>query len=238
MNLLVIPPELPDADGIFSVDGEHAEHIFCILHAKPGDSVRTGLLGGKIGLASVLESTRRKAVLQLKSADRLPPPPSNIIPLIALPRPQSFKKTLHFIASSGIRRAVFFHSAKTEKSYWSSSAMEPQAIRSVLLEGLEQGCTTILPELTFFRTFRELFASGLLEELTRTTLPLIAHPVNAAPCPAAVDSPVSLVIGPEGGFTPEEVDQFTSASFRCITFGPHILRVEFALSYLAGRLQP
>ena len=236
MNLLIVTEQDLSPSGEFTVDGEHAEHIFCILHAKPGDFVRTGVLGGGIGRAVVLESTRHSATLRLESADRTPPPPSNIVPVIALPRPQSFKKTLHFIASSGIRRAVFFHAAKTEKSYWTSSCMAPDAIRSVLIEGLEQGCTTVLPELSFVRSLREFFNGGLSRSLTDGALSLVAHPVDASPCPVSVPGQVVLAIGPEGGFTPDEVAAFRDNGYAPVSFGPHILRVEFALSYLAGRL--
>ena len=45
-----------------------------------------------------------------------------------------------------------------------------------------------------------------------------------------------LAIGPEGGFTPDEVAAFRANGYAPVTFGPHILRVEFALSFLAGRL--
>ena len=236
MNLLIVTEQDLSPSGEFTVGGEHAEHIFCILHAKPGDTVRTGILGGGIGTAVVLESTRHSARLRLEDVSKEPPPPSNIVPVIALPRPQSFKKTLHFIASSGIRRAVFFHAAKTEKSYWTSSCLEPDAIRSVLLEGLEQGCTTILPELTFVRSLREFFQGGLSRELTDGATALIGHPVDAAPCPVSVPGDVVLAIGPEGGFTPDEVAAFRDNGYAPVSFGPHILRVEFALSYLAGRL--
>ena len=236
MNLLIVEERDLAPDGVFTVGGDHADHIFCILHANPGDVVRTGLLGGGIGTAVVLESTRHSATLRLERADKTPPPPSNILPVIALPRPQSFKKTLHFIASSGIRRAVFFHAAKTEKSYWTSSCMAPDAIRSVLIEGLEQGCTTILPELAFVRSLREFFNGGLSKQLTDGTTALIGHPVDAAPCPVSVPGNVVLAIGPEGGFTPDEVAAFRENGYAPVSFGPHILRVEFALSYLAGRL--
>ncbi len=236
MNLLIVEERDLSPEREFTVGGEHAEHIFCILHAKPGDFIRAGILGGGIGTARVLESTRHSARLKLEDASNPPPPPSNILPVIALPRPQSFKKTLHFIASSGIRRAVFFHAAKTEKSYWTSSCMAPDAIRSVLIEGLEQGCTTILPELTFVRSLREFFHSGLSARLTDGATAIIGHPVDAAPCPVALPGEVVLAIGPEGGFTPDEVAAFRANGYAPVTFGPHILRVEFALSFLAGRL--
>ena len=236
MNLLIVEEGSLSPDREFTVGGDHAEHIFCILHAKEGDTVRAGILGGGIGTARILETSRHSARLRLEDVSDPPPPPSNILPVIALPRPQSFKKTLHFIASSGIRRAVFFHAAKTEKSYWTSSCMAQDAVRAVLIEGLEQGCTTVLPELTFVHSLREFFDSGLSAQLTNDAASLIAHPVDAAPCPVALPGKVVLAIGPEGGFAPGEVAAFRANGYAPVTFGPHILRVEFALSFLAGRL--
>ena len=236
MNLLIVEECDLSPDREFTVGGDHAEHIFCILHAKPGDTIRAGILGGGIGTARILETARHSARLRLEDVSCPPPPPSNILPIVALPRPQSFKKTLHFIASSGIRRAVFFHAAKTEKSYWTSSCMAPDAIRSVLIEGLEQGCTTVLPALTFVRSLREFFASGLSAELAKDAAALIAHPVDAAPCPVSLPGKVVTAIGPEGGFTPDEVAAFRDNGYAPVSFGPHILRVEFALAFLAGRL--
>lgn len=39
---------------------------------------------------------------------------------------------------------------------------------------------------------------------------------------------VHLLIGPEGGFTPEEIEQARSAGARVCRFGPHIMRIETA----------
>jgi 16S rRNA (uracil1498-N3)-methyltransferase len=43
-----------------------------------------------------------------------------------------------------------------------------------------------------------------------------------------LNEPVSILIGPEGGFTPQELDQARSANCRLVTLGPRILRAETA----------
>ena len=65
MNLLIVEERDLSPEREFTVGGDHAEHIFCILHAKPGDRIRAGILGGGIGTAIILESTRqdRKSVV-------------------------------------------------------------------------------------------------------------------------------------------------------------------------------
>jgi RsmE family RNA methyltransferase len=47
---------------------------------------------------------------------------------------------------------------------------------------------------------------------------------------------VTLVIGPEGGLTDQEVEKLTKMGFQDIDLGPRILRVESVLPFLAGRM--
>ncbi len=157
--------------------------------------------------------------------------------MISLPRPQSFKKTLHFIASSGIKKACFIASEKVEKSYWKSGAMTPAATEEELILGLERGVDTILPQLVFRCSFRDFVSGGELAELSKNAEKIIAHPMNdAPPCPCGSQGTTWVAIGPEGGYTPGEVEAFLSAGYTPVTLGRHILRVEFALAYLCGRL--
>jgi 16S rRNA (uracil1498-N3)-methyltransferase len=74
---------------------------------------------------------------------------------------------------------------------------------------------------------------------------ILAHPAdqNHAEAPAiavprfpgkpAAD-PVVLAIGPEGGFTPEEVSLAAVAGWTVVDLGPRILRVETAAVFLVA----
>ena len=240
MNLLLLQESDRPAPGRFEVTGRRAEHIRKVLRASVGDSLRAGLLGGKIGSAEIIRLDRNAVGLRCPVFDQVPPRKNHLVPVISLPRPQSFKKTLHFIASSGIAKAYFVGSARVEKSYWKSGAVEPDAVREEILLGLEQGVDTVPPELIFHPSLREFFAAekGFLEQCERR---LIAHPEPGAPgCPHAPElrGSLALAVGPEGGYTPEEVYAFRSRGFECVSLGPFILRVEFALSVLCGKLTP
>jgi len=239
MNLLLLE-ESDRMDGTrFRVTGRRAEHIRKVLRAAPGDGLQAGLLGGGLGRAVVLRIEPGAAVVEIPGGLTGKPPEKNrIVPVVSLPRPQSFKKTLHFIASSGIGRAFFVGSERVEKSYWKSGAMESDAIRDELLLGLEQGVDTILPELKFYRSLREFFQAeaAFLSGCERR---LLAHPEpGAPPCPHALNlsGELALAVGPEGGYIPAETAAFRAHGFECVTLGEHILRVEFALSVLCGKL--
>lgn len=237
MNLLLLTEADRISGDLFQVTGRRAEHIKCVLRAVPGGRIKAGLLGGNIGIAELRKVERNCVELVCPAFDIAPPESSEIVPVISLPRPQSFKKTLHFIASSGIKKACFITSEKVEKSYWKSGAMTPAAIEEELILGLEQGVDTILPQLEFRRSFRDFVSGGELAELSKNAEKIIAHPMNdAPPCPCGSQGTTWVAIGPEGGYTPGEVEAFLSAGYTPVTLGRHILRVEFALAYLCGRL--
>ena len=236
MNLLLVKADQIGPDGIFTATAEQSEHIACILHAQKGDRIKAGVFGGKIGLAELVEPSKKQAKLKILSLDREPPQKKNLRFVIALPRPQSFKKCLHFLASAGIPEACFIQTARVEKSYWNSAGMTAEAIEKEIFLGLEQGVDTIPPQLHFFPSFRDWKDSEFCRDFSGRRL--IAHPVNAVSCPVSMTDPALVAIGPEGGFIPRELDVFRELGFECVELGAYILRVEFALAYICGRLTP
>lgn len=68
-------------------------------------------------------------------------------------------------------------------------------------------------------------------------LRLVAHPGGeraAADALAERREDVTLAVGPEGGFTDEEIELAKANGWRTVTLGPRILRVETAAILLAG----
>ncbi|WP_410964269.1 16S rRNA (uracil(1498)-N(3))-methyltransferase, partial [Salmonella sp. SAL4447] len=64
----------------------------------------------------------------------------------------------------------------------------------------------------------------------------VGHPGPWPACPRAVEKPVTLAIGPEGGWIPYEVDKLREAGLHPVQLGERILRVETAVSALLARL--
>ena len=100
--------------------------------------------------------------------------------------------------------------------------------------GLEQACDTILPQVYLrdrFKPFVENELSGLVKEAPA----FVAHPENNKPCPQSLPSPSVLVVGPEGGFIPYEVESLRAAGAEIISLGPRILRVETVVPVLLSK---
>ena len=75
-----------------------------------------------------------------------------------------------------------------------------------------------------------------LTSLAPTALRLLADPGGVPPAAAATPTGGDLLvaIGPEGGFTAEEVATAEAAGFKRVSLGPHILRIETAAIAIAA----
>ena len=116
-----------------------------------------------------------------------------------------------------------------------SPLLAPETLREYLLQGLEQARDTLLPSVQCHRQFKP-FVEDRLPRMAAGKNALLAHPGDHPPCPRGGPGEVLLVVGPEGGFIPYEVEKLQAAGCQAVALGPRILRVEHAVTALLGRL--
>lgn len=234
MNLLLLTAEdlLPDGTALLS--GRRRQHLREVLHAREGDAVRVGLLGGKVGLAQVLRDDAAGLLLQL-TLDTPPPPRAGVDLLLAVPRPKALKKVLPAIASLGVDRVLLLNAARVEKSYFDAHVLEPAALATLLQAGLEQGRDTVLPLVEVRARFRPFVEDELDGWCGPKALRLLPHPAAANAVPRrSPGQRVVLAIGPEGGWVPFEVELLRARGFEPVSLGARPLRVEVAVPALLG----
>ncbi len=234
MNLLL----LEDADFVAAdrarLEGRRLKHLHEVHRAEAGDSLRVGRLGGLMGQGRLLRLEADCAELEV-SFDQPPPAKLPITLLLALPRPKMLRRVFQTVAAMGVPRLVLLNSYRVEKSFWQTPFLEPAAIREQLILGLEQARDTVLPEVVIEKRFKP-FVEDRLPQIAAGTLGLVGHPGDHPPCPRAVDEPITLAIGPEGGWIPYEVEKLREAGLHPVQLGERILRVETAVTALLARL--
>ena len=214
--------------------GRRLKHILEVHQPAVSDALTVGRLGGLIGKGRVTAATSVAVEMEIALGEA-PPPPLAINLVLALPRPKVIKRVLLAVASLGVKRLDFINGFRVEKSYWQSPVLSPAGIRDALVLGLEQARDTILSEVGLHPLFKP-FVEDELPALIRGTLALVAQPGIREYCPPVVAQPVTLVIGPEGGFIPYELEKLTATGCRPIQVGARILRVETVIPYILGRL--
>ena len=235
MNLILLfENDLIDKGRRVRLTDRRHQHIREILKAKSGDELCVGMANGKIGTGRIVRLDHQSVELDVKLTQN-PPPALPLTLILALPRPQVIKRTLLCAASLGIKKIILLNFFRVEKSLWQSSSLHTDAIQKNLILGLEQAKDTVVPEVLLRKRFK-VFVEEELPEVIKGTLPLVAHPGARQVCPQDVRQPVTLVIGPEGGLTDDEVKKLTDLGFQDIDLGSRILRVESVLPFVAGRM--
>ena len=97
--------------------------------------------------------------------------------------------------------------------------------RNIIISACEQSGRAVVPTLNAIQSLNHL-----IKQAPKTTQRWIlspeieTHPLNQ--CPQSTSA--LLLIGPEGGFSEEEITQAQQRGFQGLTFGPRVLRTETA----------
>ena len=101
-----------------------------------------------------------------------------------------------------------------------------------------------MPTISIEKSFRRYAMSGRLAADFPTSVRIVAHPGADHSPPAAPSAPSSpdelplLAVGPEGGWTDDEIALLESLFFRRPSLGPRILRTDTAIIALLAQLMP
>jgi len=234
MNLLLLFPKNMLSDSQARITGRQLQHIHSTLNVTKGDTLCVGLLNHNIGRARIEQINTEQATLSIDWQSE-PPAPLPLKLIIALPRPKMLKRIVQTATTMGVKQLYFINSWKVEKSYWGSPWLSSEKMLENCILGLEQARDTRMPEIHLKPLFKP-FVEDELPGIVKATQKLLAHPGSISPCPINVESETSLVIGPEGGFTPYEVNKLEGCGFRAVHLGERILRVETAVPALLARL--
>ncbi|HEY6374177.1 MAG TPA: RsmE family RNA methyltransferase, partial [Edaphobacter sp.] len=127
----------------------------------------------------------------------------------------------------GVGRITPVLARRTEKHLAQAAGKRVERWRRIALEASKQSRRTTVPEIADPVGLKEALdgeGSGtriLLSETEQATS--LAAALTSAP-----EGDLALAIGPEGGWTPEEMALFTKHQWRPVTLGPRILRAETA----------
>ncbi|WP_028693519.1 16S rRNA (uracil(1498)-N(3))-methyltransferase [Pseudomonas cremoricolorata] len=234
MNLLLLEEADFVAPDRVVLSDRRLTHMQEIHRAEVGDNLRVGRIGGLMGSATLLRLDAGEAELQVRF-EHAPPAKLPLTLVLAVPRPKMLRRLFQTVATLGVPRLILLNSYKVEKSFWQTPFLQPASIRENLILGLEQARDTVLPEVIIEKRFKP-FVEDRLPAIAAGTLGLVGHPGNYPACPRGVSEPVTLAIGPEGGWIPYEVELLGKAGLNPVQLGERILRVETAVTALLSRL--
>ncbi len=233
MNLIILFEQDFTTENKVRLKGRRLNHVLSVHRASVGDTLRVGLLNNKMGKGLITKLNEEEMEMEVELTD-LSPPPLNVQLILAMPRPKALKRIIQDVTTMGIKKIYIIKTWRVEKSFWNSPVLKEENLFENMILGLEQGKDTVLPEIEVVKLFKP-FVEDSLPHIVKGTRAIVAHPVAERECPRNINEPVTLAIGPEGGFIPYEVDMLERQGFEVVSLGERILRVETAIPVILGR---
>ncbi len=213
------------------MEGDAAHHLGHVLRAHAGQLYE--LSDGSAAWLARIESVARNRV-EFSLLDQLstPRPIADIALLLSIVKFDAFEWALEKATELGVGRIVPLAAERSEKGLLAGAAKRAQRWQKILLEASQQSRRLRVPGLESLAKPAQAFAAQsaeirlMLSE--RSDAPSLRSSLEGADRSKAVAS-ASLAIGPEGGWTEEELAVARAVGFREASLGQLILRTETAV---------
>ena len=219
MNLVLLDNE--SSEIVFNKTDYRYVHIVDTLKLSVGDSFKAGIINGFKGRA-IIEKLNNDNIIA-----RFLPEQNGVfsLPLILIighPRPTAAKRIIKDCASMGVSKILFFCGQNAEKSYMQSALWKKQEYKSALREGAAQGGHTFLPEINVYKSLYDLIERNIFSLEKKVYFDIFEADFYSIPKAGSF----VLAVGPERGWTGDEIALLKRSSFLSCSLGPTILRTE------------
>jgi RsmE family RNA methyltransferase len=220
------------------IEDDRFVHIQRVIKPNVGQSLKVGLLGGSCGYGIVESINSKRVIINVVLNEQAPNRhPFDIV--LALPRPKMLRRILRTIAEYGVDNLHLINSARVEKSYWQSPLLQKEKIHDALMAGMERSKDTIMTNVWLHQRFRPFIE----DELAQICGDRSCWITDMSATRSAVDIDISskpsiVIIGPEGGFVPFEIELAISTIAQPINLGGRTLSVDTAVTTVLAQALP
>ena len=213
--------------GFLSLTGPEAHHLAVVCRFRPGDEVCL-FNGDGHEYPARIETVAKKAV-ELTILDSQSPMrelPFSLHVAMPLPKGDRAQFLIEKLTEMGV---TTYTPLVTRYSVVQPREAKLEKLQRYVIEASKQCGRNVLMQVSSIMNW---------EDFVRTcsaTKKWLAHLQPSAPMPMKSESEsTAIVIGPEGGFTEEEVTLAVANGWQCVNMGPRIMRMETAALVLAA----
>ncbi len=215
-------PDPEIRDGLLSVGGEEHQHLK-VSRTGVGEGVEVFDGGGRVweGQVAALGSTSTEIRILVH---RSLPPPVEIVLAQALIKNTAFEWVLEKAVEVGVTRIILFRAKRSN----ASGPGREKRWKRIIVEAAKQSKHYHLPRLDAVTDIDHVLT---VDGGSKIVFALESEgPLESA----LSDPPVVYMIGPEGGWVPEELEASRVQGFAEVRLGSHVMRAETAAIVAGG----
>jgi 16S rRNA (uracil1498-N3)-methyltransferase len=233
-TIYVAPEHFPEEGHVTELPSEKGHYVRNVLRCRDGQQLE--LLDGRGHRAEVtiLNAEDRAVTVRVDSREKSRAGESNcsITLYQAIPKGKRWRWLVEKCTELGIHRIVPLQTERTVVDI-SEDKMEDKLDRwrRVAGEALRQSGRSLLPEFTAQQPLEDAIGDRSLDLNIVAVARDSSRSISEVICrqkPLPKDSKIGIWIGPEGGFTRQELDLLVENGCATCHFGPRILRTETA----------
>lgn len=227
MASLYLREDLEDVEvgARLSLAGTEAKHASTVNRTRPGESVLIGNGRGLVASGEVLSATNTELTIDVEAVSRVERPAPSITLVQALAKGDRDELAVQAATELGVDAVIPWAAARSV-SRWEGAKVAKGRERwaTIVREAAKQSIrawTPIVGELATTKQVASLAAGARV---------LVLEPDAEAPLTAVSSDgrDLVLVVGPEGGIAPQELDAFRAAGAELVRLGGTVLRTSTA----------
>ncbi len=207
-----------------SLTGDDARHLARVLRAEPGQRYELSD-NNRAYLAEISAVTSARVTFHILETLPAPPPSPQITLYAALIKFDRFEWLIEKATELGVARIIPVITDRAEKGLASAAPKRIERWRKIARESSQQSRRLRIPEISLPQPFATAAADPSTQRFFLEENPGAPPLLSALPTDTGA---ISILTGPEGGWTDRERALASEAAWKPVSLGAHILRAETA----------
>ncbi len=226
---------LPAEGQEYVLSGDEGRHAAAVRRIRVGEELVLSDGAGGFARCTATAVGRSEVTVQCARAWTVPPASPKVVLVQALPKSDRSELAVELATEAGIDAIVPWQAARCV-SRWDAKAEKGVARwRAVARAAAKQARRAYVPQIHDLVTTRELVP--LLTSMDANVVVLHeGSAVSLGDVDFSVTETIVIVVGPEGGISPEELDALVGIGAQPALLGPTVLRTSTAAAVALGAL--
>lgn len=221
--------------GQWVLAGAEGRHAATVRRTRIGERLVLTDGRGAIGVGVVTGVDRSAVTVLISEVDRIPAPTLTVTVVQALPKGERSDLAVDLLTEAGVDRIVPWQASRCV-ARWSGPKVDKgvQKWRTVAREASKQSRRAYLPDIGNLST-----TAQVVDEIAGADRALVLHEAESTTLQQLLlpdAGRLVLVVGPEGGVSPDELAAFATAGAVPVRLGPEVLRTSSAGAVALGAL--
>jgi 16S rRNA (uracil1498-N3)-methyltransferase len=218
MLTLFFVDELPLHGTNYEFDGEDAHHAIKVMRLGVGEIFNIGDGKGGWARVSVKEVEKKSMTVHVLETGFEEPLPAHFTIVQAIPKGDRAKESIELSTEGGADRIVMWKAARSI----GRADEKIEKLQHTAREAAKQSRRFRIPRVEGVAT-----TESIVDVIAKSDLALVLHESAMLQLSQAVHlgaQKVTIIIGPEGGLTDDEIETFAAAGAKVVLLGRPILR--------------